>query len=107
MDKIEAYLTKARDLYVIYTLDETWRYKYKFAASNTNAESIDCFNCGKKGHGVSDCKEPVDQARIDKNLLKEVIEDGGGKLPAEHGHGHGMIMVRNIKQLRPPRSDGM
>jgi hypothetical protein len=38
MDKIEACLTEARDLYVIYTLDETWRYKYKFAASYTNAK---------------------------------------------------------------------
>lgn len=32
-----------------------------------NGPNIDCFNCGRHGHGVSDCTQPLDQARIDRN----------------------------------------
>ena len=31
---------------------------------------IDCFNCGKKGHLVNDCKLPKNEATIKKNLEK-------------------------------------
>lgn len=71
MEKIMLYLTEAEDLYIVYTVDNTWKYKH--ATSYYTGEGrvdLTCFNCGKVGHGVRDCKEPRDQARIDKMVAE-------------------------------------
>ena len=64
-------LTEAEDLYIVYTVDNTWKYKHS-TSYYTGEGRVDliCFNCGKVGHGVRDCKEPRDQARIDKMVAE-------------------------------------
>ena len=71
LEKIMMYLTEAEDLYVVYTVNNTWKYKH--ASSYFTGEGrvdLICFNCGKVGHGVRDCKEPTNQDRIDKNVAE-------------------------------------
>jgi len=71
MEKVMMILTEAEDLYIVYSVNNTW--KHNFAKSYFTGDArIDliCFNCGKVGHGVRDCKEPRDQARIDKNVAE-------------------------------------
>ena len=71
MEKILMYLNEAEDLYIVYTVDNTWKYKHA-TSYYTGEGRVDliCFNCGKVGHGVRDCKEPRDQARIDKMVAE-------------------------------------
>ena len=71
LEKIMLYLTEAEDLYIVYTVDNTWKYKHA-TSYYTGEGRVDliCFNCGKVGHGVRDCKEPRDQARIDKMVAE-------------------------------------
>ena len=71
LEKIMLILTEAEDLYIVYTVDNTWKYKH--ATSYYTGEGrvdLTCFNCGKVGHGVRDCKEPHNQARIDKHVAE-------------------------------------
>ena len=79
MEKITLFLTEAEDLYIVYTVNGTWKYKH--ATSYYTGERVDliCFNCGKVGHSVRDCKEPRDQARIDKSVaqFREKKNSGG------------------------------
>ena len=69
-EKIMMYLEQAQDLYIVYTVNGTWKFKFKSYYTGTGVHDLICFNCGKKGHGVRNCKEPRDQARIDKNLAE-------------------------------------
>ena len=68
-EKVMIYLEQAQDLYIVYTVNGTWKFKFKSYYTGEIRDLI-CFNCGKKGHGVRDCKEPHDQARIEKNLAE-------------------------------------
>ena len=69
-EKVMIYLEQAQDLYIVYTVNGTWKFKFKSYYTGTGVHDLICFNCGKKGHGVRGCKEPRDQARIDKNLAE-------------------------------------
>ncbi len=69
-EKVMIYLEQAQDLYIVYTVNGTWKFKFKSYYTGTGVHDLICFNCGKKGHGVRNCKEPRDQARIDKNLAE-------------------------------------
>ena len=79
LEKIIMYLTEAEDLYIVYTVNGTWKFKH--ATSYYTGERVDliCFNCGKVGHAVRDCKEPRDQARIDRGVAqyREKKNSGG------------------------------
>ena len=71
LEKIMMYLTEAEDLYIVYTVNNTWKYKHATSYYTGEARvDLICFNCGKVGHGVRDCKEPRDQARIDKGVAE-------------------------------------
>ncbi len=70
-EKIMMYLEQAQDLYIVYTVNGTWKFKFKsYYTGEGWVDLMTCFNCGKKGHGVRDCKEPLDQARIEKNAAE-------------------------------------
>ena len=79
LEKIALYLTEAEDLYIVYTVNGTWKYKHAASYYNNNKIDLICFNCGKAGHAVRDCKEPRDQARIDKGVAqyREKKNSGG------------------------------
>jgi hypothetical protein len=69
-EKIMIYLEQAQDLYIVYTVNGTWKFKFRSYYTGEGLIDLICFNCGKKGHGVRDCKEPLDQTRIDKNAAE-------------------------------------
>ena len=69
-EKVMMYLTQAQDLYIVYTVNGTWKFKFKSYFTGEGRIDLICFNCGKVGHGVRDCKEPHDQTRIDKNVAE-------------------------------------
>jgi hypothetical protein len=70
LEKVMMYLTQAQDLYIVYTVNGTWKFKFKSYYTGEGRLALICFNCGKVEHGVRDCKEPRDQARIDKNVAE-------------------------------------
>ena len=51
-------------------MDGTWKFKFRSYFTTDGRIDLICFNCGKAGHGVRDCKEPRNQARIDKNVAE-------------------------------------
>ncbi len=67
LEKILLYLTQADDLYIVYTINGTWKYKHA-TSYYTKGEDVICWNCGKPGHSVRECKEPRNQDKIDKSL---------------------------------------
>ena len=70
LEKVLMYLTEAKDLYIVYTVNGTWKFKFRSYFTTDGRIDLICFNCGKAGHGVRDCKEPRNQARIDKNVAE-------------------------------------
>ncbi len=45
--------------------------------------NLQCWNCGKKGHGLNDCSEPRNEKRIAEN--REKWEASGGKSKSKKG----------------------
>ena len=68
LEKILLFLTEADDLYIVYTINGTWKYKHATSYYSGATEDLICWNCGAAGHSVRDCKQPKNQARIDKSV---------------------------------------
>ena len=92
LDKILLYLMEADDLYIVYMINRTWKYKHA-TLHCTKGEDVTCWNCSKLGHLVCECKEPHDKARINKSLEQyhEKKKDGGynNRNSGFGGHGNG------------------
>ena len=81
---IDAYLQTIEGKYIEFLSNNEWEAKSTSknqdssfnADHNTstnqgqNSRNLTCFNCGKKGHGFTNCPEPIDQAKIDANKEK-------------------------------------
>ena len=70
MDKIEAILEKAVDMYDNLSMAQLWIKPSKHGGNALQSiiQAVNkCWNCGETGHGVGQCKKPKDQARIEKN----------------------------------------
>ena len=70
MDKLEAVLEKAVDVYDKLCTAQLWIKPGRGGGNALNsivqAVSV-CWNCGESGHRVGECKKPRDQKTIDKN----------------------------------------
>jgi len=62
-------------MYIIYTINKTWKYKHatSYYSKGEPREDVICWNCGKNGHLVCECKEPRNQV------------GNSGRIPADSG----------------------
>ena len=120
MEMIEAILTKAVDLYNMLAEGGKWNIQNRGGGGGRIAMTAvppRCWNCGKEGCNVKQCKQPKDRARIDANKAKWEAErkaarqkkgsNGGGtnsQQPAASGadyqrkkwESQGLVMVGDI-----------
>ena len=54
------------------------RNAFKRGTISSSSRSLNCYNCGKQGHGVSNCRAPKDEVRIVKARIRYLLT---GKIP--------------------------
>jgi hypothetical protein len=112
MKKITLFLTEEEDLYIVYTVNGTWKYKHATLYYTGDHIDLICFNCGKVGNAVPDCKEPRDQFCIDKSVAqyRDKKKSGGnfcnngsggrGSEGYQGGRGNGGYQRKSFNKLK-------
>ena len=85
LSEVRILLSTAAQYYGSLNMSDKWnlpRNQHRVNVFGTPSE-LQCWNCGKKGHGLSDCTEPRNEKRIAEN--REKWEASGGKSKSRKG----------------------